>query len=173
VTDRPRALAVLIAVFLLGCVLGSAGSYMWFRSRPVVEPRMTRGGQRGGSPMARLTELLKLTPEQDAKRREIMAESFKELNKLRAIQEPKVEPLFHQLEELRKEQEPQIDALLSGTNRKIMAILNPEQQKKFADFLKDAENRRRRGPYGGRGMGPMSPMGDPSDQRRPNREFRP
>ena len=29
--DRPRALAVLIAVFLLGCLAGSAGSYFWLK----------------------------------------------------------------------------------------------------------------------------------------------
>ena len=32
--DRARAIGVLIAVFLLGCLAGSAGSYFWLKRSP-------------------------------------------------------------------------------------------------------------------------------------------
>ena len=127
-TDRPRALAVLIAVFLLGCILGSAGSYFWLR-RPLALP--IRNGENGPRPMPerqRLSDLLQLSPDQEARYREIMAESRKELNALRI------------------EQTPKIETIRSETNSKFLAILNQEQQEKFAAFLKEMENRRTRAP---------------------------
>jgi Spy/CpxP family protein refolding chaperone len=154
VTDRPRALAVLIAVFLLGGILGSAGSYLWLRNRPIPANRAMQSFPRNAMAGRRLTDFLNLTPEQEAKRKEIMAESFKQLSKLREKQEP----LFRGLDDLRKEQEPQIEAILAEANSKMMAILNPEQQKKFSEFMNDMQNMRH---HGGRGMGPPPPMGSP------------
>jgi Spy/CpxP family protein refolding chaperone len=113
-----------------------------------------QGFQRG-SPLGgrRISEFLKLTPEQDARFREIMAESFRELGKLRTKQEP----IFRQLDQLRQEQEPQLEAIRTETNRKLMTILNEEQKKKFSEFLKETENWRGHPPHGGRGMEPSPP----------------
>jgi Spy/CpxP family protein refolding chaperone len=151
VTDRPRALAVLIAVFLLGCIVGSAGSYMWLRNSPDPEQRAMRDFS-PGSPLGgrRMAEFLKLTQEQESRYQEIMTESFRQLEPLRSKQEP----LNRQLNDLRREQEPQVQAIISETNRRIMSILNEEQQKQFSSFLKDMGNSRRHPPHGGRGMGP-------------------
>jgi Spy/CpxP family protein refolding chaperone len=77
-----------------------------------------------------LPELLQLTPDQEARFRATMAESRK------------------QLDALRSEQAPKIEAIRSETNRKLSSILNEEQRKKFAAFLKEMENRRRRSPRG-------------------------
>lgn len=134
-TDRPRALAVLIAVFLVGCIAGAAGSYYWLKHNTEARHRQGEEGPPLPQGRQRLPDLLKLTPEQDARFKEIMQESRKQLDALRA------------------EQIPKIDAIRAETNRKFSAILNPEQQKRFDAFLKEWENTRRHPPRG-RGFEP-------------------
>jgi len=133
VTDRPRALAVLIAVFLVGSVFGSVGSFIWMK-RPF-GPFNQGAPPVPGQERRRMSDLLQLTPEQQTRFREIMSESRKQLFQLQLDQSPKIE------------------AIRNETNRKLLAILNEEQQKKFQNFIKEMENRRRRGP-GGRQFGP-------------------
>jgi hypothetical protein len=136
-TDRPRALAVLIAVFLAGCIVGAGGYYFWlkktaapaFQGREIDRP--PRGPERQRRP-----DFLQLTPEQQKRFGEIMAESRK------------------QLDALRNEQAPKFDAIRSETNGKLRAILNEEQKKKFEAFLKEMESRREREP---RRRGPEPP----------------
>ena len=128
-TDRPRALAVLISVFLLGCILGSAGSYVWLRNSPSVARRSSPRNYLRGLPD------LNLTPEQETKFGQIVGEMRK------------------QLDDLRKEQRPKIEAIRNETNGKLMSILNEEQKKKFESFVKDMNNRRMRSPRGGREPG--------------------
>ena len=127
-TDRPRALAVLISVFLLGCILGTAGSYLWLRNSPSAARRSTHSYLRG------LPDL-NLTPEQEKQFGQIVREMRK------------------QLDDLRKDQRSKIEAIRNETNRKLMSILNEEQKKKFASFVKEMNNRRMRPPRGGRETG--------------------
>jgi Spy/CpxP family protein refolding chaperone len=131
VTDRPRALAVLIAVFLLGCIAGAAGSYYWLKKGlsfgemhgQNMPPSSRRPGP--GSPPD-----LRLTPEQDARFKEIMTD------------------FRNQLDAVRAEQSDKMEAIRAETNRKLAAILNQEQQKKFNEFLKSRETMRRHPPRG-------------------------
>jgi Spy/CpxP family protein refolding chaperone len=147
VTDRPRALAVLITVFLLGCLLGFAGSYYWFGK--TVEHGAA--GRENSPPRIqeppRLSELLKLTPEQDQRFHEIMAEAREQLDALRFEQD-------EMREALRAKQGPKIERIWAETNHKFSAILDEEQKKKFEDFLKDMEAMRKRQPSRGRGFEP-------------------
>jgi len=130
-TDRRRALAVLIAVFLLGCILGSAGSYLWLRkSSPDLRDRAQRNGPRPPAGRQSFQELLQLTPEQDARFKQIMAESRK------------------QLDALQGERIAKIEAIRSETNRELSSILGAEQQKKFDAFLKEIAKERRHQPRG-------------------------
>jgi len=163
-TDRPRALAVLIAVFLLGCIVGAGGSYLWLRSSRSTERRAMQGfppgpPQGGRQSRQRMRELLQLTPEQEEKFGEIMAESRKQMDAVRAQDQPKIEAIF-------SEQQPKIQAIFAETNRKLMSVLNQDQQKKFEALWKEMSKRRGRSPYGGRngernggrGMGPPPPQ---------------
>ncbi len=129
-TDRPRALAVLIAVFLVGCIIGSAGSYYWLRRSQVSQTRNRVDMRPPFAERQRLTELLKLTPDQEKRFQEIMAESRRQLNAIRI------------------EQAPKIEAIRSETNRKLSSILNEEQQKQFNAFRKEMEIRRGRSSHG-------------------------
>jgi hypothetical protein len=139
VKDRPRALAVLVAVFLLGCLAGSAGSYFWFkksldssRRLPDLREGATKEGPRPRPEPPRFKQILDLTPEQDAQFNQIVAESRKQMSEFR-----KQTDAFH------SEQDNKIKAIISEMNRKINVILNEEQKKKFAAWQKEFDSRRR------------------------------
>ena len=151
-TDRPRALAVLLAVFLVGCIAGSAGSYYWLKKDTTVQNHRREDGIPGLQGRHRwqgFLHSLQLTPEQDARFKEIMMESFKQMEPLRK----QGEPLRRQLNATMEEQIPKLEAIRTETNRKISVILNPEQKKKFEAFLKESEEMERRPPRG-RDFGP-------------------
>jgi Spy/CpxP family protein refolding chaperone len=137
--DRMRALAVLVAVFLLGGVIGASVFY-YLPGKP--QRYSTPGEGRNGSSIRiqehqRLPNFLELTQEQQTQFREIMAESWK------------------QLDALRIEQTPKIKAIQAETNRRLLEILNPEQQEKFKAFLEEMKNRRERS---SRRRGPAPPQ---------------
>lgn len=146
-SDRPRALAVLVAVFLLGGIVGSAGFYYWF-GKP--QPAPVANGRSGPQQMSgrppTLAERLELTPDQEKQYKEIMSETWKQFESLRTEQE-------ETRRALRAKQAPKIDEIWAETNRKFSAILNDEQKKKFDDFLKEMETMRKRPPRG-RGFEP-------------------
>lgn len=142
-TDRPRALIVLIAVFLLGCLSGVLGGYIWSKRSAAEPPPMMRDGRQARGPgRQRMPNFLSLTPEQERRFREIMEESRRKLM------------------ELQKEQMPKVEAIRNETNRKFLEILDEEQRRKFEAFLKEWENRRERGP-----RGPESPPPPPLPPR--------
>jgi hypothetical protein len=149
VTDRPRALAVLITVFLLGCIVGSAGFYYWSGKSPEIpaagtENAMPKIPERPKLPS--LPEHLQLTPDQEERYREIMSETWKQFESLRAEQE-------EMRGALRIKQAPLINDIWAETNRKFSDILNEEQKEKFDAFLKEMEMMRRHPPRG-RGFEP-------------------
>jgi Spy/CpxP family protein refolding chaperone len=124
-TDHTRAVAVLIAVFLLGCLVGGAGFYFW-------SPRVDVPGpgpfQFAGRPPRPLNELLKLSPEQEVKFREIMGESRKKIDSAMSANAPRLE------------------AIRAEMHRQVLAILNDEQKQKFEAFTAEFERRRERRP---------------------------
>jgi len=142
VKERPRALAVLIAVFLAGCLAGSAGSYLYFKKSPDSNRRSPDfgGGPARNGPMPRpepanFKEILQLTPEQDEQFKQILGESRKRMTEFR-----KQTDSFH------SEQDAKIQGIISEMNRELNSILNDEQKKKFSAWQKDFESRRRRPP---------------------------
>lgn len=140
-SDRPRALAVLITVFLLGCVIGSAGIYYWFE-RPQAAPVANgRNGPPPGPPGPTLPKLLQLTPDQEKRYREIMSEAWKQFESLRIEQEK-------MRDSLRAKHAPKIKEIWAQTNRKFSAILDEKQKEKFDAFLKEMETRQNRPPRG-------------------------
>ena len=120
-SDRMRALTVLVAVFLLGCLVGVAGFFVG--GNKVVVAGGPRGEAYGRGPQ-RLAERLQMSPDQEVRFREIMAESRK------------------QLEAVRAESAPKAAAIRADMNNKLLAILNDDQKKKFDEFLKEMESRR-------------------------------
>ena len=165
-TNRPRALAVLIAVFLVGCAAGASGSYYWLKKDSDSRNRHREEdspGLQGRQRWMQFLQSLRLTSEQDAQFKEIMAESRKQVEPLWKQQEPvlkQMDPLRKQLDAMREEQFAKLDAIRTETNRKLSAILNPEQKKLFEAFVKEAESMRRYPPRG-REFGPPPPPENP------------
>jgi uncharacterized membrane protein len=122
-SDRIRALAVILAVFVAGCALGGGAVYFWFHRTAAASSRVEQTGPLGGQ---RLSEYLQLTPDQQARFRQILAESRT------------------QIMSIRREALPRIEAVRADTHRKLAGILNEDQKKKFDQFVQEMAARRER-----------------------------
>jgi len=141
VKARLRAIAVLITVLLLGCLIGAAGSWLRYGKYTRVQaderqeelPVLTQHNEQ------RLPELLGMTSEQEAQFEDVMKESRQELDAMS------------------REQRLKIDAVIADANRKIRSILNDEQKTRLEKSLEDVNRRREHGSRGERGFGSPSP----------------
>jgi len=141
-SNRARALISLIAVFLLGCLVGGGGLYTWQkRVQPV--GKSSPPARRGPDGPRSFAETLKLTPQQQDQFKQIFEDSRRQIDALRAEMEPK----FH--------------AVQIQTNQRILASLNEEQKKKFEQMSKEMEARRESMRRGGRWGNPMPPPNPP------------
>lgn len=116
--DRARAMAVIIAVLLAGCLLGVAGLHFWergFRAQNGIPLTPRVQGQ-----TERLAKRLQLTAAQEAQLKAILEDSRHQINNGRAELEMKLETIRNQ------------------TNEKIAAILNDEQKRAFQKLLGEA-----------------------------------
>ncbi len=123
--DRLRALAVLVAVFLVGIIIGAAGSFFWLKPStdavrtfddvpPPPKTEMTR------PPFPELN----LTEEQKKQFEGIMAETRKKFEETEALKRD-------QMIDLDKRR----DVILTEHNRKVGAILDEDQKMKFDSFV--------------------------------------
>ncbi len=117
-SNRTRAVAVLIAVLLAGCLLGSAGLRLW-QKRSEEGHGFSFLGRRP-EVSNRFAQRLQLTAEQQAQLKVILEESRRQIDAGRAEMDRKME------------------GIRADTNRKIAAILTPEQRTKFEQFLAEA-----------------------------------
>lgn len=117
-----KAIGLLIAVFVLGGVVGSLGTYL---------AGHVRSGSHRQRIIDRLTQQIDLTPAQAKQVEEILEDGHKRWS-----------AVFRQSQEQAR---PQYDAVHAETRARIRAILTPAQQTKFDAFLKrlDAEHRAR------------------------------
>lgn len=131
---RLRALAVLIAVFLLGGSVGFVSyHYMGAKAPSPANPNRQAAG-RTEHRAPRLDEVLQLSPEQMAQFKQIMNEFRPQFEQVRAEQQKKFEAL-------RTEMSPRFEAIRSEMNRKILGILNDTQKQKFEEFQKQRAER--------------------------------
>lgn len=146
--ERTRAIAVLVAVLALGCLIGAAGTWIRYGRRAAGSTPASLGAPQPPPPRVRLPELLDMSSEQESRFEAIMAESRQRLDALRL------------------EQRSKIDAVIDETNKKIHGILDDAQKAKLDAFLVDVEKRRGgegrgegrgAGPHGERGFGPPPP----------------
>jgi len=115
---RQRALAALVAVFLIGCAAGGGAAYLFLgKARASEDSR--------GNRLSKLAEVLHLSQQQEVQLREIMAESRRRFEAARA------------------EAAPKFQAIRTETDKKIFAILSEEQKKKFEVFLKEMDSRKK------------------------------
>jgi hypothetical protein len=129
--NRVRALESLVAVFLLGLVIGMGGALLWVdrssQNAAVTAPRFGTGFKK--NPI-KLAELLHLTPEQDAKVKAIFEETRR------------------QSAALSKEMGPKFEDIRNQANSKIAELLNDEQKKLWEEFLRQRDETRNRSARG-------------------------
>jgi Spy/CpxP family protein refolding chaperone len=116
--NRTRALAAIVAVLLIGCILGVAG-YHFFQRGSHERTAFTSADRISGH-TGRLADQLQLTREQE-----------KQLNVI-------LEDSKRQIETGRKELDSKLQEIRSKTNERITAILNDGQRQKFQTILSTA-----------------------------------
>ena len=134
--DSRRALAVLVAVFLVGIVLGAAGSYYWLK--PSVDTVRTAQNMPPPPPPPKglvrpKYPELNLSQEQQEKHAKIYAETRE---KLKEINEENRERMLEQMANLGKQE----DAVWDEAYPKLIAVLNEDQKVKFDRFWEKARN---------------------------------
>jgi hypothetical protein len=118
--SRTSALAVITAVFLIGCLLGIAGYHFYERS--LQKQTSYASGIQGHT--GRLADRLQLNNAQKAQLDVILEDSRGEIDAGRM------------------EVETKMQAIRAKANEKIAAILSDEQKKKFQQFLSESESHR-------------------------------
>ena len=116
--NRTRALAVILAILLIGCILGIAG-YRFFEGGSHARPAISSSGRVLGH-TGRIADQLQLTKEQEKQLGEILDDSRR------------------QIETGRKELDSKLQEIRTKTNARITAILNDEQRQKFQKILNTA-----------------------------------
>ena len=134
--DSRRALAVLVAVFLVGIVLGAAGSYYWLKPS-VDNVRTAQNMPPPPSPPKGLVRPkfpeLNLSQEQREKHAEIYAEAREKLKK---INEENRDRMLEQMANLGKQE----DAVWDEAYPKLIAVLDEDQKVKFDQFWEEARD---------------------------------
>ena len=130
--SRKNAIAVLIAVLLIGCLLGASGFWLW-RARDSGISHET--GLESYDRSLRIFGHLDLTSDQKNSLQSILEESRR------------------QITDCQGEMQNRMDAIRTQTNRKIGAILDDDQRKEFERLLREAESHRGQD-HGGRGRKP-------------------
>jgi Spy/CpxP family protein refolding chaperone len=116
---RLRALTLLAAVFLMGCLVSGGLFYVW-SSRFIARDS---GPFLGPPSPQNWTEALKLSPRQEEQFREIMSESRLKIDAVM------------------QENGPKMEAIRAEMNRKLIAILNDGQKKEFQELVRRFEER--------------------------------
>ena len=141
------AILSVIGLFVIGILIGSLGTHLFYANR-LLKPEGPPGmGKRMFT--ERLEARLNLTPEQRQEIHRILEESH-----VRA-------------ESFRDSMAPQVRALMEETHERITAVLTPEQLEKFEEMRQTHHQRAREwflGGHGprhghgrGRGLGPPGP----------------
>jgi hypothetical protein len=117
-----RAYLYFTVTFVLGIILGGAGTYYFLWS----SGRIARRGSSKERVLAHLKQELALSPEQVQQISQILDEGAQ---KIRDVQ---------------KQMEPQIQAVHEENRNRIRKVLNPDQLKKFEELVRQIDERRRR-----------------------------
>jgi len=115
--NRPGALGSVLALFFSGVAIGAFGVHIFEERYPRMGP--PDGPRRGRGALDVLEVELDLTSEQRRSIEDIADEN-------------------HRLvEQIRREIRPRIDQQVDETERKLVALLTPEQREKFDRLLKE------------------------------------
>ena len=117
---RKTAIAVLIAVFLIGCLLGASGFWLWRAKSQSIPDTNDLYSQDAYS--VRIFDRLQLTSDQKIKLQEILESSRSRIN------------------ECRGEMQNTMSSIRIQTNERITSILDENQRSVFEQLLKESES---------------------------------
>lgn len=121
-----RVYLYFIATFVLGTILGGAGTYyyLWYNGH-----LLRHDGFNKSRAVARLKQVLNLSEAQEEQVGRIFDDSMQKMS------------------DIQKQMEPQFQAVHTETRARIRQVLSAEQAQKFDDYLRQIDERRkRRGP---------------------------
>jgi Spy/CpxP family protein refolding chaperone len=124
-TAKQRAAIWVAVVFLLGASLGGLVGYV-FAHRSVSANAPLTAQERRAKKVEELTRVADLTPEQRQQLEAVLTQ------------------LHSEYKALREQSDAQINQARQQGRNQIRAILTPEQQPKFEEFLKRMDEERRR-----------------------------
>ncbi|MFZ0963805.1 MAG: hypothetical protein WAO35_23310 [Terriglobia bacterium] len=118
-----RVYSYFVATFVLGAVLGGVGVYyfLWYNGR-----LQHRGGFNKDRAVAHIKKDLDLSDAQTQQVGRILDEASQKVR------------------DLQKQIDPQFEAIHQETRARIRQILNPDQVKKFDEFVRAIDERHRR-----------------------------
>lgn len=132
--DRSRAFAVLVAVFLIGAIIGAGGSYLWLKPsadiQRSVEERIPPGPN--NSPPPKPPEF-NLTTEQEEELGVIWKETGERLRSL-----------MHDERERMNEVDKKRRKIWDDNDRKVRSILDDKQKEQFDVWIEDVRSWRDR-----------------------------
>jgi hypothetical protein len=134
--SRLRALAVLVAVFLLGISAGTLG-FRYYTVKTQAVSALAAPGRDTRQQRPHMQELLNMSPDQKTKFAEIWKEFRPQFEALRGEQEKKFDAA-------RAELDPRYEELRAEVNRRIMSILNDDQKQKFETLQKEMNSKKGR-----------------------------
>ncbi len=117
-----RVYLYFVATIILGAILGGVGVYyfLWYNGR-LQHPASTRIDR-----VVRLKKVLNLSDAQAQQIGRIFDESAQKVS------------------DLQKQLDPQMQAIHMETRARIRQVLDPDQQRKFDDFVRAIDERRKR-----------------------------
>jgi Spy/CpxP family protein refolding chaperone len=128
-TANRKALGLIALVLVLGIALGAVGEIVVNQrvlgARPQTQPVQVQKGPNPTRGVARLTNELKLTPEQQKQLSEILTDTQR------------------RYDVVRQQMNPQFEQIREQSHDQIRQILAPEQRPKFEDFLQRLDQERR------------------------------
>ena len=124
-TDKRKAIVLVIILFVLGIALGAVGTHMWDAHVAAAQV-----AAQAHHPVRDLKAQLKMTPAQEQQFDAVIKDDHTK---------------FHDLTKQRdNEWDPKYDQVRKQGRQNIRAILTPEQQSIFDAFLKHLDQERRR-----------------------------
>jgi uncharacterized membrane protein len=138
-SDRSRAFAVLVAVFLIGAIMGVGGTYLWLKPSAAaprsIEERNapTANNQNPANSQPPKPPDFNLSSEQDEQLGSIWKETGERL-----------QSLMHDQREMMTQADQKRKEIWDENDRKVRSVLNQGQKEKFDVWIKEVRNWRER-----------------------------
>lgn len=137
--DRSRAFAVLVAVFLIGAIIGVGGTYFWLKPSASIP----RSLEARNAPPANNQNPANSQPPKPPDFN-LSSEQEEQLGTIWKETGEKLRSLMHDQREIMAQGDQKRKEIWDENDRKVRSVLNQEQKEKFDVWIKDVRNWRER-----------------------------